>query len=426
MSADHSETGYQLKRAAAGDGEEVQNLSITHPEQGIQLTSNISPAFAGALQLSHGARQRSIAPIERPRAIALYLPQFHPVPENDEWWGKGFTEWTNTAKAKPMFPGHYQPHIPADLGFYDLRVPETREAQAAMARRYGIEGFCYYHYWFAGRRILERPFNEVLASGTPDFPFCLCWANETWSGVWYGSPDRILIEQTYPGRSDHEAHFRALLPAFADQRYIRVEGKPIFLIWRPGQLPDAHATLNLWRAMAAEAGLGGLHICGMTESLSWDPRATGFDAKVQGPVLARREWVSPRQPVRWARNKLEIWRGLPAIHSYRAFVEKQKAVSMAGDASYPCLIHAWDNSPRSTVNGVVLHGATPELFRGVLDHAIGILNGRPPERRLLFLKAWNEWAEGNHLEPDLKFGSSFLQVIGEAIGAISKGVPHPV
>jgi len=216
----------------------------------------------------------------RARAIALYLPQFHPVPENDAWWGRGFTEWTNTAKAKPMFRGHAQPHVPADLGFYDLRVPETRAAQAALARRYGIEAFCYYHYWFAGRRILERPFAEVLASGQPDFPFCLCWANQTWSGIWHGAPDRILIEQTYPGPADHEAHFSALRPAFADPRYLRVEGRPLFLVYKPEELPDPAASLALWRRLAEAAGLGGLHILGMTSAPAWNPTVAGFDGKV--------------------------------------------------------------------------------------------------------------------------------------------------
>ena len=232
----------------------------------------------------------------RARAIALYLPQFHPIPENDEWWGKGFTEWTNTAKAKPMFRGHYQPHIPADLGFYDLRVPETREAQAALARQYGIEGFCYYHYWFAGRRILERPFNEVLHSGAPDFPFCLCWANATWSGIWYGEPKRVLIEQTYPGRADHEAHFQTLLPAFKDPRYIRVDDKPVFLIFQPFDLPDAAATLALWRAMAADAGLSGLHIGGMSLSHHWSPRAHGFDVRVAQPGWPAGSGYPPATP----------------------------------------------------------------------------------------------------------------------------------
>ena len=171
------------------------------------------------------------------RPIALYLPQFHPIPENDEWWGKGFTEWTNTAKAKPLFRGHYQPHAPADLGFYDLRVPETRIAQAEMAKEYGIEAFCYYHYWFAGKRVLERPFAEVLESGKPDFPFCLCWANETWTGIWHGAPNKVLIEQTYPGYDDHRNHFDFLLKAFTDRRYVTVDGKPLFLIFKHSTSP---------------------------------------------------------------------------------------------------------------------------------------------------------------------------------------------
>jgi lipopolysaccharide biosynthesis protein len=338
------------------------------------------------------------------------------VPENDEWWGKGFTEWTNAAKAKPMFRGHYQPHIPADLGFYDLRVPETREAQAALARRYGIEGFCYYHYWFAGRRILERPFNEVLRSGAPDFPFCLCWANETWSGVWHGAPHRVLIEQTYPGRADHEAHFQALLPAFSDPRYIRVEGKPIFLIYRPAALPDAAATLLLWRAMAADAGLGGLHIAGISFSPDSNLTAHGFDAEVAQPGLALRQPVSRRQPLRWLRRKVAIWRGLPAIQSYRGFAERQISAMTAGGVWYPSVTHAWDNTPRSGRNGLVLVGATPKLFRRVLGSAIDALKDRRLDQRLLFLKSWNEWAEGNHLEPDLQFGAGFLQAIADSLG----------
>jgi hypothetical protein len=349
------------------------------------------------------------------RAIAFYLPQFHPVPENDAWWGKGFTEWTNMAKAKPLFRGHYQPHIPADLGFYDLRVAETREAQAALARRYGIEGFCYYHYWFAGRRILERPFNEVVASGSPDFPFCLCWANETWSGIWHGAPNRILLEQTYPGRADYEAHFQTLLPAFVDRRYIRVDGKPIFLIYRPEKLPDSIETLAFWRDMAADAGLGGIHFVGMSARPEWNPVPAGFDAKIDMQLILTRPWISRREPIKWARDKLEIWRGLPTIYSYPAFVEKHKFAATAGELSYPCLVHSWDNTPRSGRNGVVLEGAMPELFRQSVDDAIRLLKHRPPEHRLLFLKAWNEWAEGNHLEPDLKHGHRFLEAVGAAL-----------
>src|SRR5208283_1156501 len=167
------------------------------------------------------------------RLIALYLPQYHPIPENDEWWGKGFTEWTNVVKAKPSFRGHRQPHIPADLGFYDLRVPETRIAQAELALEYGIGGFCYWHYWFGeGKKLLEKPFEEVLKSGEPDFPFCLAWANESWTGVWHGSPDKVLREQTYPGSNDDEAHFYYLLTAFRDSRYLKVDDRPIFYVYK--------------------------------------------------------------------------------------------------------------------------------------------------------------------------------------------------
>ena len=186
------------------------------------------------------------------RPIAFYLPQFHPTPENDEWWGKGFTEWTNVTKARPLFPGHYQPQLPADMGFYDLRLPEAREAQAALAREYGIHGFCYYHYWFNGRRILERPFNEVLASGKPDFPFCLCWANENWTRVWDGGEKNVLLEQKY-SHEDDLAHIESLIPAFRDERYIRIDGKPLFLVYRTGLLPNPARTAEIWREAAKRA-----------------------------------------------------------------------------------------------------------------------------------------------------------------------------
>jgi len=203
--------------------------------------------------------------MRKARVIAYYLPQYHPIPENDAWWGRGFTEWTNVAKARPLFRGHYQPHIPADLGFYDLRVPEVREAQAEMARAYGIEGFCYWHYWFAGKRLIERPFAEVLESGKPDFPFCLAWANQTWTGIWHGASDRVLIEQTYPGPDDHAAHFRALLPAFRDDRYLKVDGKPMFAILQPADLTAQ--VLPQWRDLATAAGLKGFHFVGIVKDI---------------------------------------------------------------------------------------------------------------------------------------------------------------
>ena len=205
------------------------------------------------------------------RVIAFYLPQFHPIPENDKFWGRGFTEWTNVAKAKPLFRGHYQPRIPADLGFYDLRLPEVREAQAAMASDAGIEGFCYWHYWFGnGKKLLERPFEEVLSSGQPDFPFCLAWANHDWTTkTWQnGGRKEMIVQQTYPGEKDHISHFNYVLPAFLDHRYIKVDGKPLFLILEPYYFKGLTLFMDLWRKLAVEHGLKGIYFVGMGNSTS--------------------------------------------------------------------------------------------------------------------------------------------------------------
>ena len=356
---------------------------------------------------------------KRARVIAFYLPQFHPIPENDQWWGPGFTEWTNVAKAKPIFRGHYQPHIPADLGFYDLRVPETRQAQADMAREHGIEAFCYWHYWFGGRRILERPFIEVLKSGEPDFPFCLGWANESWTGIWHAAPDRMLIEQTYPGEGDYAAHFDAVLPAFEDPRYLRVEGKPLFYVYKPPAIPDLRQFVDLWRELAQQAGLSGLYLIGEGER-PWNPTDWGFDAAIYSGLPPRRgwePWYHPLARLRWEWRKR---RGIPTIYSYgdlcESFIREQLG-DPPEDSRHPCLIPNWDNSPRSGRNGLLLRGSTPDLFRRQVRLALDLVADAPAERRLVFVKSWNEWAEGNHLEPDLRFGRGYLQVLREELGA---------
>ncbi|MGD0104950.1 MAG: glycoside hydrolase family 99-like domain-containing protein [Rhodopila sp.] len=350
------------------------------------------------------------------RLIALYLPQFHPVPENNEWWSPGFTEWTNTAKARPLYPGHYQPHVPADMGFYDLRVPETREDQANLAREHGIEAFCYYHYWFgSGRRILERPFNEVVASGKPDYPFCVCWANETWTGIWHGAPNRVLIEQTYPGDADHRAHFEAMLPAFGDRRHITIERTPVFCIYKPEKLPDPKRTLHLWRTMAKAAGLPGLHVLGMSADVNWSPEDNGYDGKICLPLILTRPWVSKRQPIKWLRRQVAIQAGLPSFHSATRFVSELEALRALPYEWHPCLIHTWDNTPRSGNNGVVLRHASPEQFSRLVDVAVDLASAKGPEHRLVFLKSWNEWAEGNHLEPDRRYGRKYLGVLRDAM-----------
>lgn len=353
------------------------------------------------------------------RALAFYLPQFHPIPENDDWWGKGFTEWTNTAKAKPLFEGHYQPHVPADLGFYDLRVPETRKAQADLARDYGIEAFCYYHYWFAGKRLLERPFNEVLRSGEPDFPFCLCWANQTWTGIWHGEPKRVLMEQTYPGIEDHRRHFDYLLRAFFDKRNIRVEDKPVFIVYDPDALPESKKVTDLWRDWAIKAGLPGLFLMAVHNSPDWDPKVAGFDAVVISRLPPRRfymkKWATWKNPMR----KFRYWnadrQNLPTIHQYQYAVRQVITEPVPGIESYPCVIPNWDNTPRSGANGLVLNGSTPELFRTHLRRAIQRVSGLPADRRFVFVKSWNEWAEGNHLEPDLRFEHRYLEVVRDEL-----------
>ena len=355
---------------------------------------------------------------KRARLIAFYLPQYHPIPENDLWWGKGFTEWTNVAKARPMFPGHYQPHVPSDLGFYDLRVPETREAQAELARLYGVEAFCYYHYRFACHRLLERPFMEVLQSGRPDFPFCLCWANMTWTGIWHGAPDRILIEQTYPGEDDHRAHFAALLPAFKDKRYLTVDGKPLFIIYLPQEIPDPTNTLGLWRKMAIDAGLNGLCILANTWDAAWDLPGLGFDGAVLHPPLhlhARSDRHAKSPPARKIRAWLEGKLGLPSVQNYERVLPGMLPGRLPNAHTFPTVVPNWDNTPRSGKNGLVLHGSTPSLFRQHLRHALDLVREHPAERRFVFLKSWNEWAEGNHVEPDLKFGRGYLEAIRDEL-----------
>lgn len=351
------------------------------------------------------------------RVIAFYLPQFHPIPENDQWWGKGFTEWTNVAKARPLYPGHYQPRIPGDLGFYDLRVPETRTAQADLAREYGIEAFCYYHYWFAGKRILERPFNEVLQSGEPDFPFCLCWANHSWTGVWAGCPGKTLIEQTYPGERDHRAHFDLLLQAFSDRRYLKVDGKPLFLIYEPMRIPDVERMTNLWRELAQGAGLKGIFLVGMGRESNWNPNEYGFDAATPKDRLPElKQPHSSFRTVNLLRDKVHSLIGKPTVYLHRKVLQNwiYREEGTLFD-NFPCLVPNWDNTPRSGSNGLVLHGSTPELFRLTLRNAIQTCRQKLPERRLIFIKSWNEWAEGNYLEPDLKFGRAYLEVIQDEL-----------
>jgi Glycosyltransferase WbsX len=357
-----------------------------------------------------------VSTVSQARLIAFLLPQFHPIPENDEWWGAGFTEWRNVVNAKPLFSGHYQPHLPADLGFYDLRVSETREAQAQLARRHGIEGFCYWHYWFEGRRLLERPFEELLARGEPDFPFCLAWANETWSRKWLGEEKDVLVAQTYSARDDVE-HARWLANAFTDRRYIRVLGRPLFVVYRPEQLPDPARFLAALRRECDRRGLERAFVLGTNSHRDADCCDLGFDGTI--------DW-EPRLGAATGDSAVIYGDGLKVLD----YAEARRLMHVR-DSSYPafpCVVVGWDNTPRRGSSGVVFTEATSERFAEALEEALNRLDCRPPLDRLLFLNAWNEWAEGNHLEPDQKHGLSYLTAIRcvlnqRAVGGLEDAVP---
>ena len=348
--------------------------------------------------------------------IAHYLPQFHPVAENDEWWGEGFTEWTNVTRATPLFRGHVQPHLPADLGFYDLRVPETREAQAALARRYGVTAFCYWHYWFAGRRLLERPFDEVLASGRPDLPFCLAWANQTWSGIWHGAPDRVLVEQTYPGPEDDAAHFAHLLPAFRDPRYLRMADRPVLFVYKPSELLEPAAWVERWQGMAAEAGLGGLYlIAGLGETAYGTHRQDGFDAGVWYQFPFGADLASKVRDRIWRAGYYQGPKRYPYLDHLPPLPDDVDGPLL------PCVYPNWDNTPRSGRRGVLATGATPERFAGHVRDALAVARRLPEGEQAIVVKSWNEWAEGNYLEPDAEVGHARGDALARELGRVGPG-----
>lgn len=363
------------------------------------------------------------------RIIAFYLPQFHPIPENDAWWGNGFTEWVNVAKADPLFPGHYQPHIPGELGFYDLRLEETRIAQAELAMAHGISGFCYYHYWFGGRRVLERPFDEVLRSGRPSLPFCLCWANENWTRRWDGEEKDILLKQEYSSTDDRE-HIRSLFPAFEDPRYIRVSGKPLFLVYRTEWLPDPLATTEIWREEADRAGVGELYLL-RVESLhssGTDPASLGFD----GAVEFAPDWKRRGRTMFGKRSALDsiLARGGQAyraqrdnyISTYDDLVAAMLAKPIPAYRWFRGVTPSWDNTSRRRTGANIFVGSEPAKYRGWLERVLEYTQDRyPQEEQLAFVNAWNEWGEGCHLEPDLKFGRQYLEATRQALASRQSG-----
>jgi lipopolysaccharide biosynthesis protein len=375
-----------------------------------QLEANLAPG-----PFFEPAGQDRITPEELPvRLVAFYLPQFHPIPENDAWWGRGFTEWTNVTRALPRFFGHYQPRLPADLGFYDLRLPEILREQAKLARRHGIYGFCFHHYWFGGRRLLERPLDILLAEPDIDLPFCLSWANESWSRTWTGSSTDILIEQRHSPEDD-VAFIDSLKPAFRDPRYIRVNDRPILLVYRPSLLPAPRASMKRWRDRLIAAGLGDPFLVMVQSYEQKDPQPYGFDAAVEFPPHK----LGFDLPL--SRKPLFLidpdFRG--EVRDYAAMVRRAVEAENPGYTLFRGVCPSWDNEARRPQRGVVFVDSTPKRFGWWLVQACRrAMRENPIGQRFVFINAWNEWAEGTYLEPDRHFGHAYLRETARVLQAL--------
>jgi tetratricopeptide (TPR) repeat protein len=351
------------------------------------------------------------------RVIAFYLPQFHRIPENDAWWGAGFTEWTNVRKARPNFAAHEQPRLPGELGYYDLRDPSVRAAQAALARQFGIDGFCYYYYWFGGRRILDEPLSAMLASGEPDLPFCICWANENWTRRWDGLDHEILLAQTYAS-GDPQAFIRDLYPLFHDRRYIRIDGRPLVAVYKASDIPGAAATVRTWRDTCRADGEGELYLAAVARNVVDDPTELGFDAAIEFPpighgaenITAQVDVVNPE------------FRGM--VFDYRNLAADYLMRPRPAFRQFRGVMPAWDNTPRRQDDGTAFIHSTPATFQYWLEQALCQTRLRAPgDERLVFVNAWNEWAEGSYLEPDSRFGRQYLESVREA-RAIATDTAH--
>lgn len=362
---------------------------------------------------------------DAPTLLAFYLPQYHPIPENDEWWGPGFTEWTNVTKAQPQFPGHYQPHVPSDLGHYDLRNSEIRLRQATMANDAGINAFAYYHYWFNGRQLLEQPVEEMLRLQEPAFPFILVWANENWTRHWDGGEHQILMEHHYSLDDDLE-HIRSLRPALTDGRYLRRDGKPVVAIYRVSKLPNPRATTDLWRKEVERWGLPGLYLlniesCGDPVS---DSRALGFDAAVE----FQPSWANlPMKPPRYLLRRSLRWLNPRYSHHILRYDDVAKRAMQTADASYPRwpgVTPGFDNTARRRRNATILTGSSPRTYQRWLENALSrseriATTYHDGSNGYVFINAWNEWGEGNHLEPDELHGREFLDATSRALQVVA-------
>ena len=343
------------------------------------------------------------------KLVPFYLPQFHPIAENDLWWGEGFTEWTNVIPARPLFKGHYQPQLPTELGFYDLRDPEVLERQAALARRFGIHGFCFHYYWFDGRRVLERPLEQLLARATPTLPFCVSWANENWTRRWDGREFEVLLRQAYEG-DWAERFIRDVLPVMSDSRYMRVGDAPLLLVYRVDLLPDAPRVAELWRTIAAREMGFELHLAAVQSFEIREPRPFGFDAAVEFPPHP-----FERRPAD-ARVERLRWRFRGALESYESLADAMLSKPTPDYLWYRGLVPSWDNTARRGRRAYVAVGSSPDAYRRWLGELVRqALERADVTEPLIFVNAWNEWAEGTHLEPDDRYGRAWLEATRDGL-----------
>lgn len=349
------------------------------------------------------------------QVIAFYLPQYHAVPENDCWWGKGFTEWTNVGKAKPLYHNHYQPKVPADLGYYNLMMPEVREQQAILAREAGIDAFCYWHYWFGnGKQLLEKPLEEVVKLGTPDFPFCLGWANHSWMKKnWNSSVSRfcqdLLLKQEYPGMSDIKSHFYKMLPVFQDERYYKICNKLLFLIYNPMDIPYLDAFLETWQELAVQNNLPGFYFIAQADA-----------NQIMNPIYKKFDAIN-YDCIRNFFNQSRLRRAIsyllkyPIKRNYKCLLKEYNFDLIKENKIYPTIYPNWDVTPRMGYIGTILNGSTPELFSKHVLQILSTIQNKPINDHVVFLKSWNEWAEGNYMEPDLKFGKQYICKLHECL-----------
>lgn len=381
----------------------------------------LSKAYSEMLSTASNQKTPEYVPISskvfdgfRPvKLVAFYLSQFHPIPENDEWWEKGFTEWTNVSKACPQFVGHYQPHLPGELGFYDLRVRSVQRRQVELARQYGIYGFCFHYYWFQGKRLLEYPLNQFVKDTEIDFPFCLCWANENWTRRWDGDENELLIGQKHS--SDSDINFiKDIAPILKHKNYIRINDRPVLIVYRANILPEPANTIKHWKEYCRSIGLKGIYLIAAQTFFFYDPTTIGFDAAVQFP---------PHSGIQTDINhRLKILNPNYKGHVMNYADAWRKFVKLNESANYkwfPTVFPGWDNEARRPGAGYTFAFSTPEEYQKWLQHCIELsMKKKNEDERIIFINAWNEWAEGAHLEPDRRFGYAYLQATFNALKSV--------